>query len=309
MKWLDKIKNNNFNYARNGRKFLIAPAIILALGIILFFIVGFNLGLDFTGGTLIKVNTSETTTKDTITAKMDSYNLKYTIAEEQGTSDGSSTFSIKFNVNETDDKTNEIIVELKDYFDDDWISAESVQAVTSNEKLMSVIWAVLAACVGLIIYMLFRFKITAGIATLFALAHDVLMICALMIIFQIEINTSFIAAVLTVISYSINNSLVVLDRVRSMEKNNPENYTLEQIVNKSVNRTLGRCILTVATTLATLLTLTVVSVIMNLPTLIQFALPIILGLIAGTYSSLFLIAPMYRQFETARILSKQRKKK
>ncbi len=108
-------------------------------------------------------------------------------------------------------------------------------------------------------------------------------------------------------AYSINNSLVVFDRVRNYEKNNTENYTLEQIINKSITRTLGRSILTIATTLGTLLVLTVISLIMQLSSLIEFALPIIFGLFAGTYSSLFLIAPLYKQFETARLYSKQHK--
>jgi len=144
-------------------------------------------------------------------------------------------------------------------------------------------------------------------ATILALMHDVLMIVSLMTIFQIQINASFIAAILTVMAYSINNSLVVFDRVRTLEKNNTENQKLSDLVNQSINHTLGRSILTAATTLGTLLVLTIISLFMNLSTLIEFALPIIFGLFAGTYSSLFLIAPLYMQFETARLYGKQRK--
>lgn len=306
MKWLDKVKNSDFNFARSGKKFIIAPVIIFLVGLILFFIpgVGFNLGLDFTGGAILTVNATDTITKDYVQAKMDTYNIKYTVVEEQNVS-GGDTLSIKFNA---DDRNTTILNELNDYFgEENVVSRDSIQAQTSNEKVMTVFWSILAACAGLLIYMLFRFKFTAGMATLLALAHDVLMLCALMIIFRIEINTSFIAALLTVLAYSINNSLVILDRVRSFEKNNPDNDTLEQILNKSIKRTLGRCVLTVTTTLATLVVLTIVSIFMSLPTLIEFALPIIIGLAVGTYSSLFLIAPMYYQFETARILRKQRK--
>ena len=305
MKWLDKIKNSNFSYVRKGRYFVIAPVIIFLVALIVFCVhfPGFNLGLDFTGGAVASIAASETTTKAALQETMDSYNIKYTITEERSTN-GGTNYSIKFNAG---DDNNKILNELQTTYQEDWKTGESIQAQTSNEKVMAVFWSVLAACVGLMVYMLFRFKLTAGIATLLALAHDILMICSFMIICQIEVNTSFIAAILTVIAYSINNSLVVFDRVRDFEKHNDENFTLEQMLNKSINRTLGRCILTVATTLATLLTLTIVSVVMNLPTLIQFALPIIIGLIAGTYSSLFLIAPMYHQFESARILHKQRK--
>ena len=305
MKLGEKLKNTNFNFARNGRWFFIAPAIILLVGIIFLATMGFNLGLEFTGGTIVSVSADGEHNKAEIEAKMDTYNVKYTITEEQSTS-GGTNYSIKFNASETEVES--IIADFKEFFnEDDWHKADSIQATTTQETVLRVFWSILAALAGLIIYMLIRFKFTAGMATILALAHDVLMICSLMAIFRIEINASFIAAVLTVMAYSINNSLVVFDRVRTFEKNNTENFTLEQIINKSINRTLGRSILTVATTLGTLVVLTVISLIMHLSSLIEFALPIIFGLFAGTYSSLFLIAPLYQQFESARLYTKQRK--
>lgn len=303
MKLVEKIKNANFNFVRKGRWFFIAPAVILAIGILMLAIFGFNLGLDFTGGTAVKINADGEFTKAEIQDKMDDYNIKYSIAKEQNT-DGGNAFSIKFNAG---DETENIITELEAHFDSDFIEYNTFSDTTINETIMSVFWSILAALAGLIIYMLIRFKFTSGMATILALMHDVLMIGSLMAIFRIEINESFIAAVLTVMAYSINNSLVVFDRVRTFEKNNTENYTLEQIINKSINTTLGRSILTMVTTLGTLIVLTVISIIMQLSTLIEFALPIVFGLVAGTYSSLFLIAPLYMQFESARLYTKQRK--
>ncbi|MBS7401269.1 MAG: protein translocase subunit SecF [Eubacteriales bacterium] len=304
MRLEEKLRNTKFNFVRNGRWFFIAPGVILLIGIIMLAVLGFNLGLEFTGGTIVTVSADGAHTKTEITEKMSSYDVKYSINEEQNTS-GGTNYSIKFNAT---DETEEIIKDLQTYFNtEDWISTDTIQASTTSETILGVFWSILAALAGLIIYMLIRFKFTAGIATILALAHDVLMICALMAIFQIEINASFIAAILTVMAYSINNSLVVFDRVRSYEKNNTNNDTVEQIINRSITRTLGRSILTVGTTLATLMVLTIISLVMNLSSLIEFALPIIFGLFAGTYSSLFLIGPLYKQFETARLYAKQRK--
>lgn len=302
MNFLKKIKNLNFDYVRNGRWFYIAPAIILVVGIIMLAIFGFNLGLDFTGGTTVKVNADGVYSKAEIEEKMDSFDVKYNIAKEQSTN-GGNAYSIKFNA----DNADTIVTELQSYLGEDYLESTTFSDTTIKETIMSVFWSILAALAGLIIYMLIRFKFTAGMATILALMHDVLMICALMAIFQIEINTSFIAAILTVMAYSINNSLVVFDRVRTFEKNNTENYTLDQMINKSINATLKRSILTVVTTLGTLLVLTIISLIMQLSTLIEFAMPIVFGLFAGTYSSLFLIAPLYKQFESARLYAKQRK--
>ena len=304
MKMEERLRNTKFNFVRNGRSVFIAPAVILLVGVIVLAFLGFNLGLEFTGGTIVSVSADGEHTKAEIETKMDSYNVKYSITEEQNTS-GGTNYSIKFNAT---DKTEDIIKDLHNYFNaEDWNSAESIQASTTKETILGVFLSILAALAGLIIYMLIRFKFTAGIATILALVHDVLMICSLMVIFRIQVNASFIAAILTVMAYSINNSLVVFDRVRSYEKNNVNNDTVEQIVNKSITRTLGRSILTVGTTLATLLVLTIISLVMQLSSLIEFALPIIFGLFAGTYSSMFLIGPMYKQFETARLYAKQRK--
>lgn len=305
MNLVDKIKESNFNYVKKGPWFYIAPVLILIVGVIMLATMGFNLGLEFTGGTIVSVNAdTDAYTRADIETKMQSFDVKYTITNEQSTSGGNS-YSIKFKADENPDT---IIAELKSIIaDENWYSDDSIQASTTNETIMMVFWSILAALAGLIVYMLIRFKFTSGMATVLALAHDVLIICALMAIFQIEINTSFIAAILTVMAYSINNSLVVFDRIRSLEKNNTDNLTLEQIINKSINRTLSRSILTVSTTLATLIVLTVISCVMQLSTLIEFALPIVFGLFAGTYSSIFLIAPFYKQFETARLYAKHRK--
>ena len=203
MKLGEKLKNTNFNFARNGRWFFVAPAIILLIGIIFLATMGFNLGLEFTGGTIVSVSADGEHTKAEIETKMDTYNVKYTITEEQSTS-GGTKYSIKFNANETE--VENMIADLKEFFnDDDWHKAESIQATTTQETVLRVFWSILAALAGLIVYMLIRFKFTAGMATILALAHDVLMICSLMSIFRIEINASFIAAILTVMAYSINN--------------------------------------------------------------------------------------------------------
>ncbi len=304
MKWLENIKNSDIQIARNGKKFIIVPAIIFLIGLILFFVpgMGFNLGLDFTGGSIITVDAANVT-KDTIETKMDTYNVKYTVVAQEGV-DGGDTFAITFNAG---DKNTEILTELTAEFGEaNIISSGSIQAKTSNEKVINVFWAVLAAWAGLMIYMLFRFKFTSGIATLLALVHDILIMSSLMIMFRVQINTSFIAALLTVLSYSINNSLVVFDKVRTSEKENVNKLPLHKILDNSIKHTLGRSILTAATTLMTILVLAIVSLFMNLPTLFEFTIPIIFGLLAGTYSSLFLISPMYLRFEGARIARKNK---
>jgi preprotein translocase SecF subunit len=129
----------------------------------------------------------------------------------------------------------------------------------------------------------------------------------LVIIFRVQINSSFIAALITIVGYSINNTLVLFDRIRGYENANTNNYSLEQIIDKSIKDTMGRTMVTTATTLVPVVVLAVCSIFMKLSTLMEFSLPIIFGLIAGTYSSVLLATSMYLRFEGARLLSKKRK--
>ena len=112
MKLTEKLKNSNFNYARNGRWFFIAPAVILVLGIIMLAIMGFNLGLEFTGGTIVSVNADGAHSRIEIEEKMNTFDVKYTITKEQNTS-GGNNYSIKFNAS---NDTETIIKDLQDFF-------------------------------------------------------------------------------------------------------------------------------------------------------------------------------------------------
>ena len=164
-------------------------------------------------------------------------------------------------------------------------------ATVSNENLKSALLAVSIALLCMLIYIIIRFELLSGIAAVLALAHDVLMMVCFMAIFHIEINATFIAALITILGYSINNTIIIFDRVRE----NRVNYFQKRasngklikpvfIANKSVQETMSR---SVFTTLTTLVTIALVAII-GVTSVRIFALPIIFGLIAGTYSSIFL---------------------
>jgi preprotein translocase subunit SecF len=322
MKWFDKVRKDDFHIVRYGKMYIIAPAVIMLVGIILFCVglfpnvsgVGFNLGLDFTGGSIIKVSPEglNTETKDGFIEKIQSVmneeNVKADVAMEKNTT-GGNILTVKFSEDDTA-VTTAIIEKLRAIpeFGGNAVSEpDTISASTSSEKIVNILWAVLAALLGIMVYMLFRFKITSGIAALIALAHDVLIMIACVIIFRVQINASFIAALITIVGYSINNTLVLFDKIRDYEKTNSNNYTLELIVDKSIKDTLGRTMVTTITTLAPVLVLAIYSIFKNLSSLTEFSVPIIFGLIAGTYSSVCLATSMYLRFEGARLNRKKRK--
>ena len=156
--------------------------------------------------------------------------------------------------------------------------------------LRSAIIAVAVAIVVILAYIAIRFTFMSGIAAILALIHDVAIMFALTTIFQIPVNSTFIAAVITIIGYSINATIVVFDKVRELEKR--PSYTEKtdtEIANEAIASTLGRSILTTLTTLVMIVALA----IFGTQSIREFALPIIFGLLAGAYSSILLSAPSW----------------
>jgi preprotein translocase subunit SecF len=124
----------------------------------------------------------------------------------------------------------------------------------------------------------------------------------------VQINSSFIVVLITIVGYSINNTLVLFDKVRDYERiNSTNNFTLEQIIDKSIKDTMGRTMVTTITTLVPVMVLAIYSIVTNLTSLTEFSVPIIFGLIAGTYSSVLLATSMYLRFEGSSLVSKKRK--
>ncbi|MCI9031109.1 MAG: protein translocase subunit SecF [Clostridia bacterium] len=159
----------------------------------------------------------------------------------------------------------------------------TTSASFSAELLWSALAAILASVVLMLVYIAFRFELTSGLSAIIALFHDILIMFCFMVIFRIEINSTFIAAMITILGYSINNTIIIFDRVR---ENNKSLYasgsTATFIANKSVSETLLRSI---NTSITTLLTIGMVA-ILGVHDIKIFALPIIIGLLAGTYSSI-----------------------
>jgi preprotein translocase SecF subunit len=148
--------------------------------------------------------------------------------------------------------------------------------------------ALLLANLGILIYISFRFEWKFGIAAIAALIHDVLIMLVVYSIAQIAINASFIAAILTIVGYSINDTIVVFDRIRENKKHTKK-IDYNDLVNRSISETMVRSINTSLTTLVTILAL----YILGVPAIKDFALPLVVGIIAGTYSSIFIASPLW----------------
>ena len=168
-----------------------------------------------------------------------------------------------------------------------FVSIEHVSATSGRDLINNAIKSILIVFVCLLIYIGIRFNLFSGLATLFALVHDVLIMCAFMVFFRgfFQVNSPFIAAVLTIVGYSINNTIVVFDRIREVAKRpGADRRSHQDIVEEAVSKTLTRTINTSLTTLFTLVALFVFGV----DSIREFAFPLIVGMLAGTYSSVLL---------------------
>ena len=187
-----------------------------------------------------------------------------------------------------------------------FVSIDHVSAIAGRDLLSNAIKALLIAFVCMLIYIAIRFSPLSGAAALFALVHDILIMCSFMIFFRrfFQVNSSFIAAILTIVGYSINNTIIIFDRIR--EQRAKPGYTqvdMMEVVEVSVGSTLSRTINTTLTTLFTLVCL----YIFGVSSIKEFAFPLLVGMLAGTYSSVLLSGQVWAMWDKKLIANKGKK--
>ena len=176
-----------------------------------------------------------------------------------------------------------------------------VSPSTGRELARSALLMSLLACVAILLYVTFRFEFTSGVVAVVALIHDVLLLLGIYSVFQISVDTNFIAAVLTVLGYSINNTIVIMDRIRENTRH-ARKETYGEIANTSIMQTMTRSI---NTTITTLLTIGMVY-ILGVPSIQAFSLPIIIGIIVGFYSSVFVSGPLWAMWRDSAVKGKKK---
>lgn len=253
---------------------------------------GLNLGIDFTGGSLTVVDIKEDFDTDTVRGVLE--DLGQADAPVIKAGDDMQEAQIRMQDIEDDSLQAEVTEKLlagiqETYPDAEVVSVDRVGGVTSGEMIQGAIWAVIIACILMLIYIWIRFELFSGIAAVIALAQDVFVMISFVCIFRLQINSGFIAGCLTIIGYSINNTIVIFDRIRDNQKSFGKKLSRDELANLSVRETLTRTINTSVTTLIMIVCL----YIFGVTSIREFSLPIIIGLLAGTYSSIFLSAPIW----------------
>ncbi len=176
-----------------------------------------------------------------------------------------------------------------------------VSPSTGAELARSAFWMSVFACLAILLYVTFRFEFVSGVVAVLALVHDVVLLLGIYSIMQWSVDTNFIAAVLTVLGYSINNTIVIMDRIRENTRH-ARKETYAQIAGSSVMQTLNRSI---NTTITTLLTIGMVY-ILGVPSIKVFSLPIIIGIVVGFYSSVFVAGPLWATWRDSAVNAKKK---
>lgn len=286
-----KVPFGKVDFLKNRKIFAGVSIIIILVGAVTIGFCGLNLGIDYRAGTDITISTDKDVTKKQLTSDLKELKLKssdITIGDEE-------------TVIRIDDALDgEKVKEVNTYFEDKYeakVNIGVVSNVVQRELIKNAILSVLLALVGIILYVSFRFKFSYAVSGVVALVHDVLIMIALFGIFNIEVSSMFIAALLAIIGYSINDTIVTFDRVREkLKENDEEKLSYDEfykLCNTSIQETFGRTVNTTITTLIPVITL----IILGSKEILSFNLAMLIGLIAGTYSTIFIATALFLTLE------------
>lgn len=270
-------------FIKRRKVFYIISLLIIIPGLVSLVMNGLNLGIDFTGGSIVQVQMDSSVQSAQVRSVLKEIGMDRADVSKSG-----NQFLIR--TTELDqEQTRQLLNALESKFKNvEFLSAESVGAAIGKELTNKAILAVIIAAFAMLIYITIRFEWTFGIAAIVSEIHDVLFVLGLFSLFQWEINTSFIAAILTVVGYSINDTIVIFDRIReNLRMKRKEDYA--NLVNRSITQSLNRSINTVLTSLFALVAL----LVFGGGNIRYFILAMVIGFVIGCYSSIFVASPVW----------------
>lgn len=275
------------NIIKNRKIYMIISLSIMILGLIMYFVNGLNYGIEFTGGTIIEINAGRFIPVEEIREITDKFDENASIIHE---GEDKQNLIIKSTLDLSNDDVTQIVSRFEETHEIDIKNTQSKKfgPTMGSEIRSKALLSTFIATAAMLLYITFRFEFKFGLSAIFALVHDVIITMSVYAIFKLPINGAFIAAILTIVGYSINDTIVIFDRIREELRLNPKD-SYEKIINDSIRYSLRRTINTTITTLSAVLILYIVGV----EDVKVLALPLLLGMISGTYSSIFIAPPIW----------------
>lgn len=299
-----KNKEVKTNFMKNMRIFISIPVVIFILGFISLFTNKLNLGIEFKGGTSIAIQSEENIDVEQI--KADIGKLNYNIVRIDSIDEKTVDITIDQNLDQNQ------VIETEKHFNETYKASTDIGVVSNvvkQELIKNAILSVILAGIAIVIYISIRYRFSYALSGILALAHDLFMMIIFFSIFGLEVTPIFIAALLSIIGYSINNTIVTFDRIKETLKNKYDNKIknkdeLKELVNESIKAIFTRSIITTITTLIPVIAL----IIFGTYEILNFNIALLIGLIAGAYSSL-LISPFVWYLIEKNNIGKPKKKK
>lgn len=282
-----------FHFVRLRKVWYIFSIVIIAAGMFSLFTRGLNLGIDFTGGNIIEVHFEEAVAIEEVRETLGQHGLAGSPIQKSG----DSNFIVRTAVL-SQEQNADLITALKQNIGELEVMRNNIVGPTIGKELRQTALISLAiASVLMLIYISWRFEFLQGVSALIAILHDVLLTVGILSLIQAEIDSTFVAAILTIIGYSINNTIIIFDRIRENLTYSKKGDALEDVVNTSLWQTLARSFNTTITTLFVLVALFV----LGGATIKYFVLAMIIGVTSGFYTSLCLASPLWFDIKTKRV--------
>lgn len=287
-----------FHFIKLRKIWYTISVLIILPGIISLFLQGLNLGIDFSGGSLLDLKFNQPTTIEQVRSVLNEFGLEGSTIQRSNETD----YLVRTR-ELTEDENAGVVKELSNKLGGVTVlRSERVGAIIGKELIYKAFQALAVASVLIVIYVAWRFEFKQGIAAIIAMLHDALVVLGVFSIFQIEVDSAFVAAVLTIIGFSLMDTIVIFDRVRENSFNKKKGEALEDIINRSMWQTMARSINTVLAVLFVLVAL----LLLGGTTMRSLVLALLVGVLSGAYSSICNASPLW--FDLKRLETKGRPK-
>jgi len=297
-----------FDFVGHLKQFALLSIALMVIGLAFNVVLGTRMDIAFKGGTQLRYSYEKAPDMDAVQKAAQDILGKDASAALDVVND-TDVVSVSLSGEITTDQHNKFTEKLEKDFKDSKLenfSSNTLSATMGIKFFLRCLLALGFAAAFLILYIGLRFKniggIPAGITAFIALLHDLLIVYFTFVVFRIELNENFVAVMLTVLGYSLNDTIVIFDRIRTNRRRS--DAPLEDIVNLSLQQCRKRTIVTSVTTCVAILAVLVVALVMHVDSIISFALPMLFGSISGCYSSLFLSAPIWTRWMNRRQAAK-----
>ncbi len=294
-----------FHFLKYRKKTYIIPVIIILIGVGFFAFRGLNFGIDFTGGSMIQIDMGKVVDAEKVSDAVEHSGVDMSKGSVVLSGDKNNQVIIRttdaLDINKTNELVNTVGKELNAK-NIKFLANDLFGGSVGKELRNNAIKAILIAAMCMLVYIRMRFsEWRFGLTAIIALCHDILILITFYLVFNVTVNNPFIAAVLTVVGYSINDTIVIFDRIRENAKYMRKMDRIDMI-DVSINQTLGRSVMTSVTTLVVMIPL----LIMGGNTIREFTLPLMVGVLVGCLSSIFIASPVY--YDLTMFFEKKKKK-